>query len=132
MFNSDILIMSAAVADYKPEKIAGKKIKKEDKLNSIKVSKTEDILGLLKKEGKVIVGFALETDNELKNARKKLGSKGLDMIVLNSLKDKNSGFEFDTNKITILHRNGEKLNFPLKSKFQSANDILTQILKIKK
>ncbi len=130
--NSDILIMSAAVADYKPEKIAGKKIKKEDKLNSIKVSKTEDILGLLKKEGKVIVGFALETDNELKNARKKLGSKGLDMIVLNSLKDKNSGFEFDTNKITILHRNGEKLNFPLKSKFQSANDILTQILKIKK
>jgi len=130
--NSDILIMSAAVADYKPEKIAGKKIKKEDKLNSIKVSKTDDILGLLKKEGKVIVGFALETDNELKNARKKLGSKGLDMIVLNSLKDKNSGFEFDTNKITILHRNGEKLNFPLKSKFQSANDILTQILKIKK
>ena len=130
--NSDILIMSAAVADYKPEKIAGKKIKKEDKLNSIKVSKTEDILGLLKKEGKVIVGFALETDNELKNARKKLGSKGLDMIVLNSLKDKNSGFEFDTNKITILHRNGKKLNFPLKSKFQSANDILTQILKIKK
>jgi phosphopantothenoylcysteine decarboxylase/phosphopantothenate--cysteine ligase len=130
--NSDILIMSAAVADYKPEKIAGKKIKKEDKLNSIKVSKTDDILGLLKKEGKVIVGFALETDNELKNARKKLGSKGLDMIVLNSLKDKNSGFEFDTNKITILHRNGKKLNFPLKSKFQSANDILTQILKIKK
>ena len=130
--NSDILIMSAAVADYKPEKIAGKKIKKEDKLNSIKVSKTDDILGLLKKEGKVIVGFALETDNELKNARKKLGSKWLDMIVLNSLKDKNSGFEFDTNKITILHRNGKKLNFPLKSKFQSANDILTQILKIKK
>jgi phosphopantothenoylcysteine decarboxylase/phosphopantothenate--cysteine ligase len=87
---------------------------------------------LLRKEGKVVVGFALETDNELKNAKKKLGTKKLDMIVLNSLKDKNSGFEFGTNKITILHKKGGKLNFPLKSKFQSANDILTQILKIKK
>lgn len=130
--NSDILIMSAAVADYRAEKISRKKIKKEDKLNSIKVAKTEDILSSLKKQGKVIVGFALETDNELKNARKKLGAKRLDMIVLNSLKDKSSGFEFETNKITILHRNGKKLNFPLKSKFQSANDILTEILKIKK
>ena len=130
--NSDVLIMSAAVADYRPEKISSKKIKKEDKLNSIKVAKTEDILSLLKKEGKVIVGFALETDNELKNARKKLSVKKLDMIVINSLKDKSSGFEFDTNKITILHLNGKKLNFPLKSKFQSANDILTEILKIKK
>jgi phosphopantothenoylcysteine decarboxylase / phosphopantothenate---cysteine ligase len=129
---ADILIMAAAVADFRPEKTAGKKIKKEDKLNSINVTKTDDILSLLRKEGKVIVGFALETDNELKNAKKKLGSKKLDMIVLNSLKDKNSGFEFETNKITILNRKGKKLNFPLKSKFQSANDILTQILKIKK
>jgi phosphopantothenoylcysteine decarboxylase / phosphopantothenate---cysteine ligase len=130
--NSDILIMAAAVADYKAEKIAAKKIKKEDKLISIKVTKTDDILSLLRKEGKVIVGFALETDNEMKNAQKKLGTKELDMIVLNSLKDRNSGFEFDTNKITILLGKGKKLSFPLKSKFQSANDILTQILKIKK
>jgi phosphopantothenoylcysteine decarboxylase/phosphopantothenate--cysteine ligase len=130
--NCDILIMAAAVADYRPEKTATKKIKKEEKLNSIKVRETDDILSLLRKEGKVVVGFALETDNELKNAKKKLGTKKLDMIVLNSLKDKNSGFEFGTNKITILHKKGGKLNFPLKSKFQSANDILTQILKIKK
>jgi phosphopantothenoylcysteine decarboxylase / phosphopantothenate---cysteine ligase len=129
--DSEILIMSAAVADYKPEKIVNKKIKKEDKLNSIKVTKTDDILGSIKKEGKIIVGFALETDNELNNAKKKLGSKKLDMIVLNSLKDKKSGFEFDTNKITIIHRNGKKLDFPLKSKFQSANDILSEIIKIK-
>jgi phosphopantothenoylcysteine decarboxylase/phosphopantothenate--cysteine ligase len=130
--NSDILIMAAAVADYRAEKIAAKKIKKEDKLDSIKVAKTDDILSLLRKEGKVIAGFALETDNELKNAKKKLGAKELDMIVLNSLKDRNSGFEFNTNRITILYRKGKKFNFPLKSKFQSANDILTQILKIKK
>ena len=130
--NCDILIMAAAVADYRPEKTATKKIKKEEKLNSIKVRETDDILSLLRKEGKVVVGFALETDNELKNAKKKLGTKKLDMIVLNSLKDKNSGFEFGTNKITILHKKGGKLSFPLKSKFQSANDILTQILKIKK
>jgi phosphopantothenoylcysteine decarboxylase/phosphopantothenate--cysteine ligase len=130
--NCDILIMAAAVADYRPEKTATKKIKKEEKLNSIKVRETDDILSLLRKEGKVVVGFALETDNELKNAKKKLGTKKLDMIVLNSLKDKNSGFEFGTNKITILHKKGGKLNFPLKSKFQSANDILTQIIKIKK
>jgi phosphopantothenoylcysteine decarboxylase/phosphopantothenate--cysteine ligase len=130
--NCDILIMAAAVADYRPEKTATKKIKKEGKLNSLKVRETDDILSLLRKEGKVVVGFALETDNELKNAKKKLGTKKLDMIVLNSLKDKNSGFEFGTNKITILHKKGGKLNFPLKSKFQSANDILTQILEIKK
>jgi len=124
--------MSAAVADYKPEKVSGKKIKKEDRLSSIRIKKTDDILSSVKKEEKIIVGFALETDNELSNAKKKLNSKKLDMIVLNSLKDKKSGFEFDTNKIKIMHKNGKKLDFPLKSKFQSANNILSEILKIKK
>ena len=130
--NAEILIMSAAVADYKPAKVANKKIKKEDKLTSIKVVKTDDILANIKKNNKIIVGFALETDNELKNAQKKLKSKNLDMIVLNSVKDKNSSFEFDTNKIKIIHRNGKKLDFPLKSKFQVANNILSEIIKIKK
>ncbi len=130
--NTEVLIMSAAVADYKPEKLAAKKIKKEDKLGSIKITKTVDILASIKKEGKIIVGFALETDNELNNAKKKLQTKKLDMIVLNSLKDKESGFEFDTNKITIIHRNGKKFDFPLKSKFQSANDILSEVLKLLK
>ena len=130
--SAEILIMSAAVADYKPTKVVNKKIKKEDGLNSIKLSKTDDILSSVKKEGKIVVGFALETNNELSNAKKKLNSKKLDMIVLNSLKDKKSGFEFDTNKIKIMHKNGKKLDFPLKSKFQSANNILSEILKIKK
>ena len=129
--SADILIMSAAVADYKPAKVVNKKIKKEDGINSIKLSKTDDILSSIKKGDKTIVGFALETDNELKNAKKKLSSKNLDMIVLNSLKDKKSGFEFDTNKITIINSKGKKLDFPLKSKFQAANNILSEILKIK-
>ncbi|MGA8265095.1 MAG: bifunctional phosphopantothenoylcysteine decarboxylase/phosphopantothenate--cysteine ligase CoaBC [Ignavibacteriaceae bacterium] len=130
--SSEILIMSAAVADYKPAKTANKKIKKVDKLTSIKVVETDDILVTIKRHNKIIVGFALETENGLKNAQKKLKSKNLDMIILNSVKDKNSSFEFDTNKIKIIHRKGKKLDFPLKSKFQVANNILSEILKIKK
>ncbi|HKI77516.1 MAG TPA: bifunctional phosphopantothenoylcysteine decarboxylase/phosphopantothenate--cysteine ligase CoaBC [Ignavibacteriaceae bacterium] len=125
-----ILIMSAAVADYKPANSATKKIKKEDNLSSIKLTKTDDILSSLKKGNKISVGFALETDNELNNALKKLKSKNLDLIVLNSLKDKNSGFETETNKIKIIHKSGEMKDFPLQSKFQVANNILTEILKI--
>ena len=78
------------------------------------------------------MGFALETDNELKNALKKLELKNLDMIVLNSLKDKNSGFETETNKIKVIHKTDKKLDYPLQSKFQVANKILSEILKIKK
>jgi len=130
--NNEILIMSAAVADYKPVLFRGKKIKKEDKLSSIKVVETEDILKTLDKKGKITTGFALETDNELQNALKKLKSKNLDMIVLNSLKNRESGFEVDTNKITIIHRSGNQVKFPLLSKFQTANKILSEILKIKK
>jgi phosphopantothenoylcysteine decarboxylase/phosphopantothenate--cysteine ligase len=87
-------------------------------------------LSSIKKDNKIIVGFALETDNELSNAKKKLKSKNLDMIVLNSLKDKNSGFEVDTNKIKILHKSGKKNELPLMSKFQAANKILSEIVKI--
>jgi phosphopantothenoylcysteine decarboxylase/phosphopantothenate--cysteine ligase len=129
---NDILIMSAAVADYKPKKISTKKIKKEEgNLSSINLVETKDILGLLKKENQIVVGFALETDNELANAKKKIKNKNLDLIVLNSLKDKKSGFEFDTNKITILHKSGKSVKFPLMSKFQAANKILSEISKIK-
>ena len=126
----DFLIMSAAVADYKPKIAATKKIKKDSGLNKIDLESTIDILSSLKKKDQKIIGFALETDNELKNAQKKIKDKNLDMIVLNSLKDKNSGFEFDTNKVAIIHKNGKKINFPLQSKFQAANKILSELLKI--
>ena len=132
---NEILIMAAAVSDYKPKSISGRKIKKEEKLSEIKLIENEDILASLNKENKnmsavrkIIVGFALETDNEIQNAKEKLKKKNLDMIVLNSLKDKKSGFEFDTNKITIIFKTGKKKDFPLQSKFQAANSILTEIL----
>lgn len=125
---NDVLIMSAAVADYKPLKYASGKIKKEQGLNSIQLKETDDILAGLNKENKTVIGFALETNNELTNAKKKLGSKNLDMIILNSLNDKQSGFEFDTNKITLLKKSGQKISLPLMSKFQAANKILSELL----
>jgi phosphopantothenoylcysteine decarboxylase/phosphopantothenate--cysteine ligase len=128
--NNDILIMSAAVADYKPVQKANQKIKKNGKFSEIKLSENPDILSSIKKDGKKIIGFALETDHAEKNAEKKLKEKNLDMIVLNSLKDKSSGFEFDTNKVTIISRRGKKINLPLQSKFQAANKILSEILKL--
>jgi phosphopantothenoylcysteine decarboxylase/phosphopantothenate--cysteine ligase len=128
--NNEILIMSAAVADFKPVSFQNKKIKKEDKFSSIKLRQTEDILKTLDKTGKFTVGFALETDDELQNASKKMILKNVDMIVLNSLKNSKSGFEVDTNKITIIHRSGNPVKFPVLSKFQAANKILSEILKI--
>lgn len=124
---NDVLIMAAAVADYRPEKMEENKIKKEENLKSIELAKTDDILGTLKKGGKKIVGFALETDNELNNAKDKLARKNLDMIVLNSLKDKMAGFEFDTNKVTVITREGKVKEYPLMSKFLTANYILSEI-----
>lgn len=128
--SADYLIMSAAVADYKPAETASRKLKKEEKLTEIKLKETDDILLSLKDKGKIIVGFALETDDEKTNALKKLKNKNLSMIVLNSLKDSESGFEFDTNKITIINRNGEERNYPLQSKFAAANNILSEMLKL--
>ena len=124
---NDCLIMSAAVADYKPAKVSAKKLKKEKNLTEIKITKTTDILSSINKENKIIVGFALETDNEIANAKKKLKEKQLDMIVLNSLKDKRSGFEFDTNKVTLIKKNGKTIKLPLQSKFQIANKILDEL-----
>jgi phosphopantothenoylcysteine decarboxylase/phosphopantothenate--cysteine ligase len=125
---NDVLIMSAAVADYKPSKISSKKLKKEKNLTEIKITKTADILSSIKNENKIIVGFALETDNEIANAKRKLKEKQLDLIVLNSLKDKKSGFEFDTNKVMLIKKTGKAINLPLQSKFQIANKILSEIL----
>ncbi|MGE5431102.1 MAG: bifunctional phosphopantothenoylcysteine decarboxylase/phosphopantothenate--cysteine ligase CoaBC [Syntrophomonadaceae bacterium] len=124
---NDILVMAAAVADYRPEKVAANKIKKEESLKAIDLSRTEDVLGTIEKGDKKIIGFALETDNEFKNAKSKLVKKNLDMIVLNSLKDKSAGFEFDTNKVTILTREGKIKEYPLMSKFLTANYILSEI-----
>lgn len=126
---NDILIMASAVADYKPARAASQKLKKENKITEIKLSPTDDILASINKDKKVIIGFALETENEITNAKKKLRDKKLDLIVLNSLKDKQSGFEFDTNKITILKKTGKSIKLPLMSKFQAANKILSEILK---
>jgi len=126
--HNEVLIMAAAVADFRPSISKSKKIKKEDKLTEIKLTQTEDILSSIKKDGKTIVGFALETDNEKNNAVKKLKAKNLDMIVLNSVKDKKSTFEYDTNKITVIHKTGKQKSYPLLSKFQAANKILSEIL----
>ncbi len=129
--SADILVMAAAVADYKPEKVSSSKIKKETSgLSSLKLRETSDILNTLKKkDSQFVAGFALETDNEIANAKKKLKNKNLDLIVLNSLKDKKSGFEFETNKITVFHKDGKTVKSGLSSKFQAANKILTEILK---
>ncbi len=128
--NNNILVMAAAVSDYKPAQYINKKIKKEDKFLSIPLTENPDILISLKDKKKIKVGFALETDNELKNAMNKLKSKNIDMIILNSLRDIKSGFERDTNKITIIHKSGKRLEFPLMSKFQVANKILQEIKNI--
>ena len=126
--SNNILIMAAAVADFKPVKVADRKIKKDIKPFSLQLTLTADILSSIKKENKFVVGFALETDNELKNAKTKMNDKNLDMIILNSLNDKKSGFEFDSNKITILNKSGRVTKLSLMSKFSAANKILSEII----
>jgi phosphopantothenoylcysteine decarboxylase/phosphopantothenate--cysteine ligase len=124
-----IAISAAAVADYTPKKYSSKKIKKEAEIHSIELSKTKDILaemGVLK-QNQFLVGFALETHNELKFASQKLENKNLDMIVLNSLNDEGAGFQVDTNKVTVLTKSNKKIKFELKSKTEVANDLVTII-----
>ncbi len=129
---SDIVILSAAVADYTPLHVADKKIKKKEDVFSIEMTKTTDIaatLGKEKKTGQIIVGFALETDNEFENAKGKLERKNFDFIVLNSLQDSGAGFRYDTNKIKIIDRTGKVYDFDLKTKTAVAQDILATIIK---
>jgi len=130
---SDIAVLSAAVADFKPKQFSKNKIKKEKNITEIELEPTKDILselGKLKTKNQLLIGFALETENEIENAKIKIQKKNLDMIVLNSLNDKGAGFKNDTNKITIIDKNnpdksGQK--FELKSKQEVAKDILEKI-----
>jgi phosphopantothenoylcysteine decarboxylase/phosphopantothenate--cysteine ligase len=131
----DIAIMAAAVADYTPEVVAEQKIKKGEGNLTITLKKTKDILASLgkkKNNGQILVGFALETENEIANARKKLDEKNADLIVLNSLKDEGAGFGHDTNKVTLLFKNGGEKQINLKSKSALAKDIVDSIIEIKK
>jgi len=128
---TDVSILSAAVADYRPAEISPTKIKKDSSDYQINMIRTTDILATLGKEkqaGQLLIGFALETDNEEANAIKKLEKKNLDLIILNSLKDKGAGFKNDENKVTIIDRNLNKETFPLKSKREVAADICKKVL----
>ena len=129
--NTDIAIFAAAVSDYKPQTFETQKIKKNDNNWDISLSKTNDILLEIsqeKKEDQILVGFALETENELSNAKEKLINKNLDMIVLNSLNDKGAGFGYDSNKITIIEKDNKIEEFELKHKREVAKDIIDRII----
>lgn len=127
----DIAIFSAAVSDFTPKVVSSQKIKKNKDNMVIELVPTKDILasvGALKKE-QYLVGFALETENELENAREKIKRKNLDLIVLNSLQDKGAGFRSDTNKVTLIDKRGQVKEYELKSKREVAADIFIEILK---
>ncbi|MEQ8245842.1 bifunctional phosphopantothenoylcysteine decarboxylase/phosphopantothenate--cysteine ligase CoaBC [Fulvivirga sp.] len=128
---SDITVFSAAVADYRPKVKADQKIKKSGDEMSLDLVKTYDIaaeLGKLKKKGQLNIGFALETENEKVNAKKKIEAKNFDLIVLNSLNDNGAGFGHDTNKISIIDKQNNIKEFELKSKQKVAEDIVNSII----
>lgn len=126
----DVLVLCAAVADFTPVNVADSKIKRKGDNLNIELKPNKDIaaeLGKIKKEKTISVGFALETDNEKLNAEDKLKRKNLDMIVLNSLKDKGAGFAGDTNKVTLFLKSGKEIAYPLKSKAEVAEDIVDNV-----
>jgi len=127
----DIAVLSAAVADYKPKYVADQKIKKKETSFTIELEKTKDILKSLGeiKQHQFLVGFALETNNELENAKGKLKNKNLDLIVLLSLNDEGAGFGVSTNKVTFITNTNDIIENDLKSKTEVANDLITQIIK---
>ena len=130
--DSDIVIMAAAVSDYKPVKFSKKKIKKDNNELNIKFEKTRDVLfelGEIKKH-QLLIGFALENNDEILHAKNKLDKKNLDLIVLNSLNDKGAGFGYDTNKITIIDSLGNIFPYELKKKTEVAQDIFKHIIKL--
>jgi phosphopantothenoylcysteine decarboxylase/phosphopantothenate--cysteine ligase len=130
---SNLCIMCAAVADYTPATVASQKIKKQDGGLNIELKKTTDILKTLggqKRVGQLLVGFALETNNEEQYAIEKLKVKNLDLIVLNSLNDTGAGFKNDTNKITIIDSGLNKTTFDLKSKNDVARDICLKVVEL--
>ncbi len=127
----DIAVFAAAVADYRPATQADQKIKKSDTDLTLQLVKTHDIaaeLGKQKKIGQFTVGFALETEDEVQNAMKKIATKNFDLIVLNSLNDKGAGFGHDTNKIKLIDKKGEVVEFSLKNKKEVASDIVNAIV----
>lgn len=127
----DIAILSAAVADFKPKTVASQKIKKGKDCLTLELTKTKDILTSLSKIKKrqFLVGFALETQNELENAKTKLKKKNLDLIVLNSLNDQGAGFKINTNKITLISKDNKIIPYEVKSKKEVAFDILKYIIR---
>ena len=128
----DIAIAAAAVADFKPLNRASQKIKKQKGLDTIRLTPTQDILAFMgaSKKKQYLLGFALETENEIENAKDKLTKKNLDGIVLNSLRDENAGFAVSTNKITYIHSDMSINEFPLQSKLACAQNIFEQILSL--
>jgi phosphopantothenoylcysteine decarboxylase/phosphopantothenate--cysteine ligase len=132
--DADIAILCAAVADFTPKTTADKKIKRKGDDLRLELQPTQDIaaaLGSVKRKGQVLVGFALETDNELANARKKMKRKNLDLIVMNSLQDKGAGFRVDTNKVTIIDRHNDFTAYDTKSKREVAEDVIDRVIKLK-
>jgi phosphopantothenoylcysteine decarboxylase/phosphopantothenate--cysteine ligase len=129
--NSDIVLCAAAVADYRPVTIAAQKIKKSEENLTLELVKNKDILMALgeQKKDQYLVGFALETENEIENAKGKLKGKNLDAIILNSLRDEGAGFGSDTNKITFIDTNFNITTFELKTKVEVAKDIFNEIIK---
>ena len=128
--SSDVVIAAAAVADYRPKKAAPEKIKKKEEHLTIELVKNRDILMELgsKKDNQFLVGFALETENELANALQKLKKKKLDAIILNSLRDEGAGFGGSTNKITFIDKNSSIKSFDVKTKAEVARDIWNEII----
>ena len=132
--NTDAAILCAAVADFTPATIADNKIKREGNKLLLELAPTKDIaqaLGQMKRENQVMVGFALETNDEENHAKEKLQKKNLDFIVLNSLQDEGAGFQYNTNKVTLIDKDGETM-FPLKSKKEVAKDIVNKLVSIVK
>jgi phosphopantothenoylcysteine decarboxylase/phosphopantothenate--cysteine ligase len=130
---ADIAIFSAAVADYRPAKVASQKIKKDDSRFTVRMVKNIDIayeFGKVKTAKQVSVGFALETNDELNHAAAKLARKNFDMVVLNSMNDANATFGFDTNKITVIRRDYSTTEYPLKNKTEVAEDIVHELATI--
>jgi phosphopantothenoylcysteine decarboxylase/phosphopantothenate--cysteine ligase len=126
----DIAVFAAAVADYRPEKVANQKIKKDESVFNIRMVKNVDIayeFGQVKKMNQLSVGFALETNDELSHAIGKLKKKNFDMVVLNSMNDTNATFGFDTNKITVIKNDFSRTEYSLKSKKEVAEDIVFEI-----
>lgn len=133
--DADAGILCAAVADYRPDKQAGEKIKRESGDMTLTLVPNKDIaasLGAIKQKGQILVGFALETNNEAAHAEGKLKRKNLDFIVLNSLRDAGAGFRLDTNKITIIDNQGAVTDYPLKSKHEVAVDIVNKLVTLLK